>query len=53
MEKPKVKLWLVKKEVLAKTLREAITKPGRVYEIQEASKEYQPEEKPKKVGFTK
>ena len=51
MRKP-LKLWLVKQEVLATTLQQALHGKGRVYEVQEAAKEYQPEETPKKIaGF--
>ena len=51
MEKKHIKMWLVKREVMAKSLAEAIRKPGRVYSVEEAGKEYQPEEI-KKIGFT-
>ena len=46
------KLWLVKREVLAPSLKAAIKGKGRVYEVTEAAKEYQPEEKLKKIGIS-
>jgi hypothetical protein len=45
MKKAPLKLWCVSREVLARNLQEAIRKPGRVYLVQEAAKEYQPESK--------
>jgi hypothetical protein len=53
MTKP-LKLWLVKRKVLATSLQQALRAKGRVYSVDEAAKEFQPEDKPKKkVGFTK
>jgi len=48
----KEKMYLVKREVMAKNIREAMYKPGKIYEIQIAAAEYQPEET-KEVGFDK
>lgn len=46
----KQKLYLVKREVYASNIKEALTKDGIVYEIQTAGEENQPEEN-KKIGF--
>lgn len=44
------KLWLVKREVLAESALAAMKEKGRVYSVEEAAKEYQPEEV-KQLGF--
>ena len=48
----KQKLYLVKCEVMASNAAEAMTKKGEVYEVQEAAKEYQPDNEKKVEGFT-
>ena len=45
------KMWLVKREVIAGSIREAASKPGRIYEITEAEEKNHPLPKSKKVGF--
>jgi hypothetical protein len=47
---PKEKLFLVKREVMAKNIREAMYKDGKIYSIEEALD--QPEDK-NKLGFDK
>ncbi len=49
--KHKQKMWLVKREVITGTIREAMTKPGRIYEIQEAGDKSHPVEPKPTVGF--
>lgn len=44
----KKKLYLVKREVFASNIKEAMTAKGKIYEIQECEK---PMEKESKVGF--
>jgi len=44
-------MWLVKREVIAGSIREAASKPGRIYEITEAEEKNHPLPKSKKVGF--
>jgi len=51
--KQKNKLWIVKREVLAPSLNAALrVNGGRVYEISEAAREYQPADEKKVEGFT-
>ncbi len=46
------KLYLIKREVLASSMKTAISGRGRIYEITEASPQYQPEKPPiEKTGF--
>lgn len=47
----KDKLYLVKREVRAKSLEEALTKDGEVYEIVLANDNYQNKEEPQIKGF--
>ena len=49
MDKPKVKMYLVKREVYATSVEAAIHKPGKVYEVQLAEEKSWPEEKEKKI----
>ena len=49
-EYPK-KLYLVKREVIARNVREALTAKGSVYCIEIAEKESQPENKNNLIGF--
>jgi hypothetical protein len=46
-------LWIVKKEVLAPTLEQACKRPGRIYAIEEAARDFQPDPPPKPIGFQK
>lgn len=46
-------MYLVKYEVIATSMKQAMTKRGHLYEISLASKSEWPEDKPKKVGFNK
>lgn len=46
----KIKIYLVKREVKAKNIKEALTKPGIIYEICETKDE--PVEQKEKIGFT-
>lgn len=50
MQKKKVKIYLVKREVRATSIKDAMTKPGKIYEIVETSNEPYPEEK-NNIGF--
>lgn len=50
MQKKKI-MYLVKREVLAYSMKEAIISRGKVYEITEAGPEYQPEIKKIPIGF--
>lgn len=52
MAKDRKKVYFVKREAIARTLKEAMTKPGSIYEIQLAEEKLWPEEK-KNIGFTK
>lgn len=47
----KNKMYLVKREVMAKDIGQAMIKGGKIYSIEEA--ENQPIEKPSAIGFTK
>lgn len=47
---PDLKMWIVKREVLATSLVKAATSQGRIYEITEAAKEFQPDKK-KIIGY--
>lgn len=47
------KLYLVSREVLAYSLKEALIQRGTVYEIRLADEKYQPEVEKKEVGFKK
>ena len=50
----KQKLYLVKREVVATSLKSALTRPGHVYEIVLADEKNWPEQKKKnKLGFSK
>ena len=49
----KNKLYLVKREVYAKNLKEALTKSGEVYSVEEALNQVPPEEDKKEIGFKK
>lgn len=49
---PDLRMWIVKREVLATSLIKAATGKGKVYSIEEADEKFQPEKK-KKVGFNK
>lgn len=44
------KLYLVKREVIATSISQALTKPGKVYEIVETTLEAK---EPKKIGYGK
>ena len=46
----KEKLWLVKREVYASTIKQALVKRGHVYSIEETSTDRDKDKK--KVGFT-
>lgn len=46
---PKEKLWIVKREVYASTIKQAMVKRGHIYAIEEANNT---PDKEKKVGFT-
>ena len=48
----KKKLFLVKREVLARNIKEAITAKGVIYEIQTVDEKSQPVDE-KKIGFEK
>lgn len=52
MQKKKQKIYLVKREVKATSIKDAMNKPGRIYEIIETANDPVPEEK-SEVGFTK
>ncbi len=47
------KLYLVKREVFATSLRQAMNKGGAIYEIQLAEEKFQPQEEKKPAGFEK
>lgn len=47
----KKKLYLVKREVLAGSLKEAMSKHGEIYEITLAEEKFQPEDTPEVKGF--
>ena len=47
----KKKLWLVKREVRANSLKEAMITKGHIYEISLADDKYQPDTDKKDVGF--
>lgn len=40
-----LKMYLVKKEVMAHNMKEALTKDGNVYSVELADEKYQPEDK--------
>ena len=46
-----MKMWIVKREVLARNLKEAIKNDGRIYAVEEADQKYQPIEEKKLTGF--
>lgn len=45
------KLFLVKREVLARTIQEAMRKDGKIYSVEEASEKDQPQQEKKVDGF--
>ncbi len=49
--KNKLRLWFVKKEVLARSISEAMKKQSRIIEVFEAPKEFQPEDKTNPIGY--
>lgn len=46
-----MKMWIVKREVLARNIIEAAKNYGRIYCIEEASKEFQPDNNKPIEGF--
>jgi len=48
----KERMYLVKKEVIAKNIKEAMYKDGKIYCIELAEEKFQPEDN-KEVGFNK
>ena len=46
----KEKMYLVRREVMAKNIREAMYKTGKIYSIELAEEKFQPEDQ-KSVGF--
>lgn len=53
MKHKKEKLYLVKREVYAKSLRGALAGKGSIYEVTLADEKFQPEEPKKEMGFNK
>ena len=49
----KMRMWLVKREVLATTIEKAAHAKGFIYEMALAEDKAQPENKKKKTGFKK
>lgn len=50
----KKKIFLVKREVITTSLKQALTKPGRIYEvIQVEAKDGELDNEKDKIGFTK
>jgi len=47
------KLYLVKREVVANSIKEALTRPGHIYEVVLADEKNWPELKKKNIGFKK
>lgn len=51
--KQKLKMYIVKKEVLATCIEKAVHGKGVCYSVELAEEKYQPEEKKKPTGFVK
>ena len=50
MDKIKKRMYLVKREVMAKNIKEALLNKGRIYEVQECKEE--PIEEIRPIGFS-